>query len=48
LIHVIAFERDMNLLVELVIVRAAVPVQVVVAPSGVVQVVDADIGCIMA
>src|SRR6202166_914567 len=48
LIHVIAFERDMNLLVELVIVRAAVPVHVVVAPSGVVQVVDAEIECVVA
>src|ERR1700736_2481117 len=48
LIHVIAFERDMNLLVELVIVRAAVPVHVVVAPSGVVQVVDAEIDCVVA
>src|ERR1700722_1953600 len=48
LIHVIAFERDMNLLVELVIVRAAVPVHVVVAPSDVVQVVDAEIDCVVA
>src|SRR5580698_6830076 len=48
LIHVIALERDMNLLVELVIVRAAVPVQVVVAPAGVVQVVDAEIDCVVA
>src|ERR1700738_2243377 len=43
LIHVIACERDVKLLVELVIVRAAVPVHVVVAPSGVVHVVDAEI-----
>src|ERR1022692_909474 len=48
LIHVIAFERDVKLLVELVIVRAAVPVHVVVAPSGVVQVVDTEIGCVVA
>src|ERR1700722_12718089 len=48
LMHIIAFERDMNLLVELVIVRTAVPVHVVVAPSGVVQVVDAEIACVVA
>src|SRR6202050_3659264 len=47
LIHVIAFERDMKLLIELVIVRAAVPVQVVVAPSGIVKVVDAEIDCVV-
>ena len=48
LVQVVGFERDVPLVVELVIVRQAVPLQVVVAPLAAIDAVGDEIDVVVA